>query len=66
MTAASRRTPPKFGLLTITLAAEPRGDWTREQAIDLISPGYSLNRVVELTGYDRRWLTAQQRHLDHG
>lgn len=37
------------------------GQWTPARALHLLSCGFSGERVAELSGHDRRWLTAQQR-----
>jgi len=37
--------------------------WTPEQAVALLEQGYPAERVADRTGYDLRWVTAQQRRL---
>ncbi len=37
------------------------GEWTTEQAVDLLEQGYGVDRVAQLTGFDRRWVAAQRR-----
>lgn len=59
MAPARRTGTPKFGPVEVTRTAEPSGDWTPEQARELLDQGYSVDRVAELTGYDRRWVAAQ-------
>ncbi len=39
------------------------GEWTTEQAVDLLRQGYDVDRVVLMTGFDRRWVAAQHRRL---
>jgi len=50
-----------FGDVQVRSAVVPQGEWSPEQAVGLLGQGYSLDRVVTLTGYDRRWLSAQGR-----
>ncbi len=40
------------------------GEWTTEQAVDLLEQGYGVDRVAELTGFGRRWVAAQWRRQD--
>jgi len=47
----------------VTQTVTPRGDWTPEQAVDLLKQGYPLDQVITRTGYDPRRLTAQHRRL---
>lgn len=35
------------------------GGWTAAQALDLLAQGYSVARVVEVTGFDHRWVRFQ-------
>lgn len=53
----------KFSPVQVAYAAAPHGDWTPEQAVDLLEQGYPAGQVAARTGYDVRWLTAQQRRL---
>jgi len=48
-----------FGEVEVRSAVVQRGEWSLEQAIGLLGQGYSVDRVAALTGYDRRWLAAQ-------
>lgn len=48
-----------FGGLVVRSVADPQGEWSPVQAVDLLIQGYSVDRVARLTGYDRRWLAAQ-------
>ncbi len=50
-----------FGDLEVRSVVVPQGDWSPEQALGLLDQGYSVDRVASLTGYDRRWLAAQNR-----
>lgn len=43
------------------------GDWSAAQAVDLLVQGYSEDRVVAVTGFDRRWVRYQaSRIAPHG
>jgi len=53
----------RFSAVQVTPTVTPRGDWTPEQAVDLLKRGYPLDQVITRTGYDPRWLTAQHRRL---
>jgi len=33
--------------------------WTATQALDLLAQGYSVARVVEVSGFDHRWVRFQ-------
>lgn len=50
-----------FGEVQVRSAVVPQGEWSPEQAVELLGQGYSVDRVAALTGYDRRWLAAQFR-----
>ncbi len=50
-----------FGEVQVRSAVVPQGEWSPEQSIALLGQGYSVDRVTALTGYDRRWLAAQDR-----
>ena len=52
---------PAFGKVSVRQAGAPKPEWSREQALELLSQGYSVAHVASRTGYDERWLTAQQR-----
>jgi len=52
----------RFGPAQVTRLAG-NIDWTPEQAVDLLEQGYLAEQVAARTGYDLRWLTAQQRRL---
>lgn len=43
---------------------ETAGDWTAQQAVDLLAQGYSVERVVVVTGFDARWVRYQADRLD--
>ncbi len=53
----------RFSPVEVIQTAAPRGDWTPEQAVALLEQGYPVDRVADRTGYDLRWLTAQQQRL---
>lgn len=53
---------PRFSPVQVTRLA-PQGEWTPEQAVALLEQGYTVDQVTTRTGYDRRWVTAQQRRL---
>lgn len=57
---ARRQGTPKFSPVVVTRVTGV-GDWSSEQAVDLLGQGYSVEKVAELTGFDRRWVAAQQR-----
>jgi len=60
---AARQQHRRFSPVQVTQTVTPRGDWTPEQAVDLLEQGYPLDQVITRTGYDPRWLTAQHRRL---
>lgn len=49
-----------FGRVVVRQANTPHSDWTAEQALDLLRQGYSVEHTARRTGFDERWLTAQQ------
>lgn len=53
---------PRFSPVHLTHVTGS-SDWTPEQAVDLLDQGYPAEQVATRTGYDLRWLTAQQRRL---
>ena len=55
---------PAFSTVQVRQAGAPKSDWTSEQCIDLLTQGYTAERVAERTGFDVRWLRAQQRRID--
>lgn len=55
---------PRFSPLRLTHVTGS-GDWTPAQAVDLLDQGYPAEQVATRTGYDLRWLTAQQRRHTH-
>lgn len=59
----TRTRSPRFGPITVTTLVTTDRGWTPSQAVDLLAQGYSIDRVTDLTGYDRRWVTAQYRRL---
>jgi len=54
----------RSGPVVVSRMPAGSGKWTTEQAVDLLEQGYGVDRVVELTGFDRRWVAAQRRHQD--
>lgn len=61
MASPVRRTPKReFGPVTVTTVAERAGSaWTVEQVRDLVRQGYGVDKVVAMTGFDRRWVQRQ-------
>ncbi|NHC44973.1 hypothetical protein [Motilibacter aurantiacus] len=55
---------PAFGEVSVRRAGAPKAEWSPEQAIALLQQGYSVPHVATRTGYDERWLAAQQRSDD--
>ncbi|NHC12515.1 hypothetical protein [Motilibacter deserti] len=55
---------PAFGKVSVRQAGAPKAEWSREQALALLNQGYSVSHVASRTGYDERWLSAQQRKAD--
>jgi hypothetical protein len=53
----------RFSPVVVSRMAGGLGEWTTEQAVDLLRQGYGVDRVAKLTGFDRRWVTAQHRRL---
>jgi len=41
------------------------GGWTTAQALDLLAQGYSVARVVQVTGFDHRWVRFQAARMPH-
>lgn len=41
------------------------GGWTAAQALDLLAQGYSVARVVQVTGFDHRWVRFQAVRIPH-
>ncbi len=41
------------------------GSWTGAQALDLLAQGYSVARVVQVTGFDHRWVRFQAARMPH-
>lgn len=42
---------------------DPPSGWSSAQAVALLAQGYSVNRVVEVTGFDRKWVRLQAARL---
>lgn len=53
----------RFGPVVVSRMVVGSGEWTAEQAVGLLEQGYGVDRVVALTGFDRRWVAAQHRRL---
>ncbi len=51
-----------FGSVQVTRLAGNL-DWTSERTVALLEAGYPADRVADRTGYDLRWVAAQQRRL---
>jgi len=54
----------RFGPVVVSRMSAGSGEWTAEQAVDVLEQGYGVDRVAELTGFDRRWVAAQRRRQD--
>lgn len=61
MTVATTTNREFFGEVQVRSGVMARGEWSPEEAIGLLDQGYSVDRVVALTGYHRRWVAAQRR-----
>ena len=55
---------PAFGDVVVRTVNAPKGDWSEDEAVDLLRQGYSVAHTARRTGYDERWLLAQQSRLD--
>jgi len=53
----------RFSPVVVSRMTGGSGEWTTEQAVDLLRQGYDVDRVVLMTGLDRRWVAAQHRRL---
>ncbi len=53
----------QFSPVVVSRMAGGSGDWTVEPVVALLEQGYDVDRVVALTGFDRRWVAAQHRRL---
>lgn len=54
---------PAFGDVVVRQVNSPKPDWSEEQALDLLRQGYSVEHTARRTGFDERWLSAQQSRL---
>jgi len=52
--------PVRFGPVAITSADDlkPSRAWTIKQTLALLTQGYSVEHVVQVTGYTRCWVAA--------
>lgn len=62
VTAVATVEHPKFSPVQVTRLAGNPGR-TPEHAVALLEAGYTPDRVADRTGYDLRWVLAQQRRL---
>jgi hypothetical protein len=50
---------PAFSDVVVRQVNRPKPGWTKEEAVDLLRQGYSVEHTARRTGYDERWLAAQ-------
>ena len=56
-----------FSDVVVRQVNRPKAGWTEAQALDLLRQGYSVEHTAKRTGFDARWLAAQQASLvEHG
>jgi hypothetical protein len=53
----------RSGPVVVRSVLDPAGQWSVQQAVDLLVQGYSVERVVAVTGFDGRWVRYQARRL---
>jgi len=46
----------RAGPVVVRSVLDPPGQWSAQQAIELLVQGYSIERVVAVTGFDVRWV----------
>jgi len=46
----------RSGPVVVRSVLDPPGEWSAQQAVDLLVQGYSIERVVAVTGFDIRWV----------
>lgn len=46
----------RSGPVVVRSVLDPPGEWSAQQAVDLLVQGYSIERVVAVTGFDVRWV----------
>ena len=56
----------KSGPVITRSLSSPRNGWTLEQALRLVSQGYTPAHVEKLTGWNAKHLEAQLRHRQRG
>jgi len=53
----------RSGPVVVRSVLDPPGEWSAQQAMDLLVQGYSVERVVTVTGFDSRWVRYQAGRL---
>jgi len=53
----------RSGPVVVRSVLDPTGEWSAQQAVDLLVQGYSVERVVAVTGFDGRWVRYQAGRL---
>lgn len=53
----------RSGPVVVRSVLDPPGQWSAQQALDLLAQGYSAERVVAVTGLDARWVRYQAERL---
>ncbi|HLZ37930.1 MAG TPA: hypothetical protein VKP64_09275 [Mycobacteriales bacterium] len=56
----------KSGPVTVRSISNPRRGWTLEQALALVTQGYTPTRVEQLTGWNAKHLETQHRRQTRG
>ena len=54
----------RSGPVVVRSVLDPPGEWSAQQAVDLLVQGYSIERVVAVTGFDIRWVRFTAGRLD--
>ncbi len=49
----------RSGPVVVRSVLDPTGEWSAQQAVELLVQGYSVERVVAVTGFDGRWVRYQ-------
>jgi len=53
----------RSGPVVVRSVLNAAGEWTAQQAVELLMQGYSIERVVAVTGFDSRWVRYQAGRL---
>jgi hypothetical protein len=53
----------RSGPVVVRSVLDPPGEWSAQQAVELLVQGYSIERVVAVTGFDGRWVRYQAGRL---